>query len=79
MTTSHLPPIEVAVLWSAGYDVLLVDPSTLRDMTPREVARTEADIYSPCLGDWEWLRCSFTSIFPDGKVVKILQRLQRGD
>lgn len=80
-------PLEVTVVWNAGWNKYLVELTSRRDMTPDEIAQTTGNgQYSPVVvadDKSEWLRCSFAGpLFgPLGEtqVVRILERLGSGD
>lgn len=64
------------ILWNGGWDDYVVDPTSVRDMTPEENIPT----CCPTLGNEPWLRCSFARDYGnDNQVVKILRHLGGGD
>lgn len=77
--------LEAGVLWAGGWDDYIVDPTTRRDMTPKEQEAAAKDGYSPVIAGG-WLRCDFSGALrttdearDSTQVVKIIEHLGGGD
>jgi hypothetical protein len=73
---------QVTVLWAGGWDIYLVNPEELRELTLKERYPIGNEKYWPT-HDGRWLLCRFLtgkdSIGTSNQAVRILRRVRSGD
>ncbi len=78
--------IEVGFSWNAGWDDVLIDPTSVRDLTAAEIEFHHKNPSEPWIGgNTQWLHCKFLrhveglSNNPSNQAVRVVERLARGD